>query len=256
MYDCPICQQLLMEPTGLPGCPHTFCNVCISIFIQNSQYVKCPTCRKESHICDNLTPNILLSELIQEKIDVDVFAKRKSEYDYDKSLYNYIHEFEESDYFMELFMAMAKILMEEHIPFDMVCSKLQIQFPDRNIMIEIHILINKSAKLFVICDNYIVPTDRDAILIFMKKYISVINGSELLKLMNAIFKGIIEEVGITPKLSPLQIKIRDYITNHKNEIYEYFDQLNVKLTPLNKRKIQVSREQMSQFISEMVGHNH
>jgi hypothetical protein len=45
-FQCPICLDLLVKPTLLHGCGHSFCSLCLHAFVSGGG-TRCPECRTE-----------------------------------------------------------------------------------------------------------------------------------------------------------------------------------------------------------------
>lgn len=66
--ECPICQELFLNPQTLGACGHVFCAPCISIWIrQKGSRAKCPVCR--TPVAGQPTPACVLQNLIVHTIE-------------------------------------------------------------------------------------------------------------------------------------------------------------------------------------------
>lgn len=79
---CPICLNLLTEPTSL-DCGHTFCQVCITTNIRESmtgQESSCPVCRS-SYQPKNLRPNRHVANIMEALRKVKLSSKEEQKRD-------------------------------------------------------------------------------------------------------------------------------------------------------------------------------
>lgn len=236
MFECAICQLTLVEPTGLPSCPHTFCNRCITK-CKDNETIKCPTCRVESHICGPISPNLMLQEFIN-KADVPDYDLRQKEYFVDKNLNEDIIKYCCSKYCFDLFSIVLNYLDENgHSTIDNIIKHVQSKIPDRNIVIELYIILSREEVPLAIIDDKILKNDYISVTNFIKKNISNMSSNNLMNLILLLEPGIID---IDLEISPLQIKIRDYVHTEKSNIIEYLEKIRdecIAYDPVNDNKI-------------------
>ncbi|KAM3129681.1 hypothetical protein pb186bvf_018194 [Paramecium bursaria] len=94
--DCPICQQMIIQPARLPNCNHLFCATCIQSLVDSfQQNFKCPLCRREHDVWPKPQVDQKLLTYIKKTYPKD-YDKRKLEQDsLDKQLYG-------DDYHLEI----------------------------------------------------------------------------------------------------------------------------------------------------------
>lgn len=227
MFDCSICQHTLVEPTGLPSCPHTFCNQCI-IQCQKKDMIKCPTCRIESHVCGVLSSNLLLQEFI-DNANIPNYDIRKKEYLADKNLNDDILKYCKSKYCYDLFIIILEYLTEhDHGTFDEISNHLKSKLPDRNVDMEMYIVLSREDVPLIVFDDKILKNDHICVTNFIKKEISNISTNNLMFLILQLEPGIID---INLENSPLQLTIRNYVYENRLAIANYLEKIIDKCVP-------------------------
>ncbi|KAM3129684.1 hypothetical protein pb186bvf_018197 [Paramecium bursaria] len=94
--DCPVCQEMIIQPVRLPKCNHLFCSTCIqTLYDSLGELFKCPLCRKEQYIYPKPPVDQQMMKQIK-KTYPRYFDKRKLEQDQlNKQLYG-------DDYHLEI----------------------------------------------------------------------------------------------------------------------------------------------------------
>jgi len=228
---CGICMEVLVEPTSLNSCGHTYCVECITKywFAKQDADFMCPVCKKTTHICsiDDFQGNNIITQLI-ETLKPKGYKRRKEEYFEQKKMYVLLRKYANSNMFRTLLIEMEKYFDKgEDESSKVSCTMIELiramksKFPQtKNVAVEVKTVLSSilNARMICIHGNQMFKCDPLSVSSYVQENIASMNANDVAALLKP-FSGMNYEIESTP--SKLKTLIRDYQENNLEKIYNY-----------------------------------
>ena len=222
---CGICMEILIEPTSLNTCGHTYCIECITKYrmISHSVDFPCPVCKKETHICSisEFKPNHIITQLI-ETLNPKGYKRRKREYFAHKKMYVLFRQYIGSQKCQDI-MTNIEALFDEHGHFTMpaLIRSMRTILPDVvNINLEVKIVLSLvlNSKFIIIHGKNMLKSDPRKVSSYIQENIHSMSAVDVAELVKP-FSGLNYEIE-TPQ-SGLKKRLHNFQEENLEKIYEY-----------------------------------
>ncbi|MGL6008435.1 MAG: RING finger domain-containing protein [Culicoidibacterales bacterium] len=225
--NCGICMEVLVEPTSLNSCGHTYCLECITKYWHSTREADfaCPVCKKVTHICSiaDFQGNNIITQLI-ESLKPKGYKKRKEDYFEQKKMYNLLRKYIGGNRFQSILVHMEEYFNASETSS---CTLLELiramkmEFPDtKSMTIEVKIILSSvlNARMLCIHGNNLFKCDPRNVSTYIQDNIEHMTAADVAELVKP-FAGLNYE--IEPGKSPLKTLLRDYQEVHLEKIYNY-----------------------------------
>jgi hypothetical protein len=224
---CGICMEILVEPTSLNSCGHSYCVECITNYWHSSRNsnFSCPVCKTTTHICsvDDFKGSNIITQLI-ETINPKGYKARKEEYYEQKKMNTLLRKYVHSQNFTRFLPELEKYFNDSDTGS---CSMRELtrvmrsKFPGvKNIQLELKVVLSSLFKerFITIHDENMIKADPRAISAYIQENIHIMKSNDVAELLKP-FTHMSYEIPNSP--SRLTTLLRNYQEKNLERIYKY-----------------------------------